>query len=209
MLHTTRRRHRSRLRCGMPSLRKTPSACLILVFWMVAGCTRNSKSSESDAMTAFDAAPQCSYDCECPEGLPCNNGTCDGTAGRFPSGICGSRPSATCPCVGGTCTAMGCCVLADGAIDPGSGPACSPEFDASPVNVFGPDAQPQCSYGCECPTGIPCNNGICDTTAQGGCLAGICGTLPGARCPCTGGMCTAMGCCILPDGGIDPGDGPA
>jgi hypothetical protein len=35
-----------------------------------------------------------------------------------------------CPCVGGTCDQRGCCLLSDGGIDNGFGPACMPPFDA-------------------------------------------------------------------------------
>jgi len=81
----------------------------------------------SDAAT--DATP-CRADCDCSVAV-CIAGLCDPNAGRPAIGICGV-PGADCPCAGGTCVER-CCILPDGGVDNGSGPACMPMSpDAGP-----------------------------------------------------------------------------
>jgi len=64
----------------------------------------------------------CSADCECPQFRSCRNGRCSMNSASPARGICGA--GGNCPCVGATCRSDGCCVLADGTIDSGFGPAC-------------------------------------------------------------------------------------
>lgn len=73
--------------------------------------------------TTDPAGAPCTADCECEEREKCLGGHCNGALHLPRQGVC---TFGDCPCVGGTCDAQGCCVLPDGTIDPGTGPACNP-----------------------------------------------------------------------------------
>ena len=77
----------------------------------------------------------CTADCECSAlGFAgCTYQHQCGSVGRPPQGICYADQSPLCPCVGGTCDDRHCCLLPDGGIDPGWGPACNPPADAAPT----------------------------------------------------------------------------
>jgi len=126
-----------RVRAGVPAMRSS----LILAAALVAGCSEspgNAADAAGDAPppadsaapdAAVDARP-CRADCDCTTAV-CVAGRCDPTAGRAAMGICGV-PGADCPCAGGTCMDR-CCILPDGGVDNGSGPACMPvPGDAGP-----------------------------------------------------------------------------
>ena len=84
-----------------------------------------------------DAIP-CTADCECLAlgAQCCLQGACafgPGVpigCGRPHLGICG--PGGDCSCAGGTCDSRHCCIVADGGIDPGTGPACRPPEPDAP-----------------------------------------------------------------------------
>jgi hypothetical protein len=77
------------------------------------------------ASSSPEAGPPCTADCECSEGK-CILGQCYSLARSARLGICSHTVERTCECIGGTCREDGCCVLPDGTIDPGTGPACRP-----------------------------------------------------------------------------------
>ena len=97
----------------------TAPAPLLAAVLLLVACS--SSASAPDART-------CTADCECTAiGDVCRYGECVRRPG-VPEGICsidGGGPM-PCPCLGGSCDDRGCCVLPDGAIDNGSGPACRP-----------------------------------------------------------------------------------
>ena len=105
----------------------------VVVLLGLSGCPVVSPPAAVDA-----AAPDvihCTADCECLQySRACDSdGTCH-SVGRPPFGLCPFNPgsSYSCPCVGGACDERGCCVLPDGGIDNGFGPACMPP-DAAPT----------------------------------------------------------------------------
>jgi hypothetical protein len=104
----------------------------LVVVLLLAGCP-----TESTPPTVDAAAPDvihCTADCECRGyGLSCTYPGVCGVQGAPDIGVCG-LPGWDCPCVGGTCDERHCCVLPDGGIDPGSGPACDPPIDAGPTS---------------------------------------------------------------------------
>ena len=103
---------------------------LILAFCVGAGCGGGKSAEDAGA-----DAPSCTADCECPTRC-CDLGVCR-ACGRPALGLCGGGERA-CPCIGGTCDQRLCCVLPDGTIDPGTGPACTasrPDGGSNPADV--------------------------------------------------------------------------
>src|SRR5688572_3429699 len=78
-----------------------------------------------DGSAARSGGQACTADCEC-HGDCCIDGACY-PCGRRLHGLCGLQVTPGCPCFGGTCDERHCCVLPNGTIDPGGGPACTAE----------------------------------------------------------------------------------